>query len=435
MPDHVRDATQQPDIFSRIRARRPSGLKSTAGGHPETGTGVPLVCLKLRTSRDKIIIAHRNRRLSVAGPVSPHEEQDSGGASDDAVSRRIRLRTGVRELDMTVDNTDEAKGTAASGSTAAVDKLHDLILEATGVDFDHDVEYADGRSADLGHGTILVNVIDSKTHTIDHVAADGTLTPYDKIDAKLTDANAPSTRGEQYRAARAARDAGYDLLQAYDWTRRDVLVDLVRSKLGLQPRKFYARKCVVKEIRQREANKFLDLYHMQGGAKMQTYCLGLFDPTGSELLQVQTFGKSRFDKTAEWEAIRLATKFGVAIVGGVSRGYARFVRDNDPESVVSYVDFDRSNGRTDEATGFTLERETGPSAFWYKPDGVLGRTAIKDSSLHKLGIDKVLHMPYDAFPDYDGTFENSNTGLMFREGYVRVCTAGNLVYKWTKNQD
>lgn len=346
----------------------------------------------------------------------------------------IAQLTGDQASELMASLMDETKGAAAASSTTAVDALHDLILKETGVDFDRNVKYAGDRSADLGHGKILVNVIDSKTHTIDHVAEDGTLTPYDKIDAKLTDANAPSTRGEQYRAARAARDAGYDLLQVYDWTRRDVLVDLVRSKLKLQPRKFYARKCVIKEIKQREANKFLDLYHMQGGAKMQTYCLGLFDPTGAELLQVQTFGKSRFDKTAEWEAIRLATKFGVAIVGGVSRGYARFVEDNDPKSVVSYVGFDRSNGSTDEATGFTLERETGPSAFWYKPDGVLGRTAIKDSSLHKLGIDKVLHMPYDAFPDYDGTFENSNTGLMFREGYVRVCTAGNLVYKWTKNQ-
>lgn len=324
-------------------------------------------------------------------------------------------------------------GIAVSSHAKAVDDLHDLILEVTGVDFDRDVKYAgDERVADLGHGKILVNVIDTKTHTIDHVNGDGSLTPYDKIDAKLTDKNAPSVRSEQYRSAEAAHADGYDLLQAYDWTSREILVDLIRSKLELQPRKFFARKCVVREIKQREANKFLDMYHMQGATRLQTYCLGLFDPTGEELLQVQTFGKSRFDKSAEWEAIRLATKFGVAIIGGVSKGYTRFVKDNDPKSVVSYVDYDRSNGGTDEATGFKLVRKTGPSAFWYKPDGVIGRRAVKDDSLHKLGIDKVLHMPYDAFPDYDGTFENSNTGLMFREGYVRVCTAGNLVYRWEK---
>lgn len=214
---------------------------------------------------------------------------------------------------MAVDVVDETGG-AVAGPPKAVDDLHDLVLQETGVDFDRDVKYADDRKADLGHGSILINVIDTRTHTIDHVNGDGALGPYGKIDAKLTDKNAPSARGEQYRAAEAARAAGFDLLQAYDWTNREILVDLVRSKLKLQPRKFYARQCVVREIRQREANKFLDLYHMQGAARMQTYCLGLFDPTGEELLQVQTFGKSRFDKSAQWEAIRLATKFGVTIV-------------------------------------------------------------------------------------------------------------------------
>lgn len=338
-----------------------------------------------------------------------------------------------------LEHDGQKHGVKMSDHSEAVKAIKTAISEATGVVFTEDYEYTvevegkpETRTADLGHDSILIDVITTRDGTIDNVAEDGTLTPYDRIDATLTDKNAPSERGNQYRASLAARAAGYDLLHAYDWTNRDVLVDLVRSKLKLQPRKFFARKCVVREIRQREANQFLEKYHMQGGAKMQSYCLGLFDPTGEELLQVQTFGKSRFDKNAQWEAIRLATKFGIVIIGGVSRGYAKFVADKDPESVVSYVDFDRSNGETDEATGFRLERMTGATTFWYKPDGVIGRRAIKDDSLHKLGIDKVLHMPYDAFPDYDGTFENSNTGLMFREGYVRVCTSGNLVYKWKK---
>lgn len=70
----------QPDIFLRISGTGSFGLKTTAGSHPETGTGVPLARLKFGANWDKIIIAHRNRRSSAAGH-SPHEEQDSDGGS------------------------------------------------------------------------------------------------------------------------------------------------------------------------------------------------------------------------------------------------------------------------------------------------------------------------------------------------------------------
>lgn len=330
---------------------------------------------------------------------------------------------------VTARSTDEEKEKqAAATKTTAVESLYDRVKSELGVELDRDVKYGKIKGhdvyADLGKGDLLINVNTTSSSSYDLATCScGDNTPEKNHSA------CDSLKNKSYflNRAKLAMKNGRDLVQVYDWMPEDVIVDIVRSKLKMQPRKFYARNVEVKTITQKEANEFLAKYHMQGVAKGQSYCVGLYSKEG-ELLQVQTFGKARYNKEYQWEAIRLASKFGTVVIGGVSRGFHKFVEDEQPESCLSYVDFDRSNGGTDEATGFDFRGFTGSKCFWVDPDDPSKR--YTDTFLHKNGIDKVLRMRYEDFPDYDGTFEHGNTGLMLNEGYVRIYTSGSMKYGW-----
>lgn len=280
---------------------------------------------------------------------------------------------------------------------------------------------------------LYVNVNDTLNSNIDVSAKDWTDVQDSDVDVHpvMTGGSSVKRAGHQ-REALAAHDAGVELMQIYDWFDIDTMLDMIKSKFMMQPRKIFARNTEARVISQKDANDFLEKYHMQGGARGQSYCVGLFDKDKGDLVQVQTFGKSRFDKDHEWEAIRLASKSGVVVVGGVSKGFSKFIKDNDPESVLSYVDADRSVGDADEKTGFSYVRQTTPTDVWFDPFGKDPKS-YKDTSVQMAGIDKILGLPASDFPDYvKGDKTTGNTALMLKMGYVRVPTSGSFVYEWRK---
>ena len=280
---------------------------------------------------------------------------------------------------------------------------------------------------------LYVNVNDTLNSNIDVSAKDWTDVQDSDVDVHpvITGGSSVKRAGHQ-REALAAHDASVELMQIYDWFDMDTILDMIKSRFVMQPRKIFARNTEARVITQKDANGFLERYHMQGGARGQSYCVGLFDKDKGDLVQVQTFGKSRFDKDHEWEAIRLASKSGVIVVGGVSKGFSKFVKDNDPESVVSYVDADRSVGDADEKTGFSYVRQTTPTDVWFDPFGKNPKS-YKDTSVQMAGIDKILGLPASDFPDYvKGDKTTGNTALMLKMGYVRVPTSGSFVYEWRR---
>ena len=341
----------------------------------------------------------------------------------------------------------------AMNHDAKVDSVVETFRKSlTGVKIEKNVRFADSdilkkrpkvRSkvsgvADLRltspDGTELyVNVNDTLNSNIDVSAVDWSdvRDSGDDVHSVMTGGSSVK-RADHQREALAAHDAGVELMQIYDWFDMDTILDMIKSRFVMQPRKIFARNTEARVITQKDANGFLERYHMQGGARGQFYCVGLFDKDKGDLVQVQTFGKSRFDKDHEWEAIRLASKSGVIVVGGVSKGFSKFVKDNDPESVVSYVDADRSVGDADEKTGFSYVRQTTPTDVWFDPFGKNPKS-YKDTSVQMAGIDKILGLPASDFPDYvKGDKTTGNTALMLKMGYVRVPTSGSFVYEWRK---
>lgn len=220
--------------------------------------------------------------------------------------------------------------------------------------------------------------------------------------------------------ARAAMEDGRRLIQWYGWNDLSGLIDLLRPKL--QPAKrLSARKLQLATLSQRDANRFLKEFHIQGGARSQSHCYGLFYE--NELIAVATFGKSRFGSPLDQEFIRYAVRPGFVIYGGAGRLVERFLQDNSG-SLVSYVDFDHTTARSVFLlqSGFEEVKPTGPGLIWHR---IADGKAVRNSSLLSQGADRLIGTSY-------GSRETSGLGnveIMLLEGFLPVHTSGNRVFE------
>ena len=166
------------------------------------------------------------------------------------------------------------------------------------------------------------------------------------------------------------------------------------------------------------AAQFLTYNHIQGSVKGQIICLGLFDKK-DELVEVMTFGYPRYNKKYQWELFRLASSKGCNIVGGAGKLFAQFIKELDPESIISYCNLSKFNGDVYTKLGFKLLRINDPGKWWSKSHRV-----ISDTLLRQRGYDQLFGTNYGK-----GT---SNEDLMIKNWWLPVYDCGQAVYTWTK---
>lgn len=254
-----------------------------------------------------------------------------------------------------------------------------------------------------------------------------------KIDRNLVEVNPYSTHNSTWgikggtgkdrlyhkEKSDLAAKYGYSCLHVWDWDDREKVLELLQPRVPV-----YARKCELKEIEQRDANIFLKRYHLQGGAKMQKVCLGLY--LEGDLVEVMTFGPPRFNKKFEWELIRLCTKTGIRVLGGSQRLWKYFLKTYNPNSVISYCDRSKFSGKIYGDLGFILRAAGMPSRHWYSPE--LGKH-VTDNGLRLRGFDLLLGNLYGKFGK--GTI---NDDLMREHGFVEIWDAGQAVWVWNKKE-
>ena len=98
-------------------------------------------------------------------------------------------------------------------------------------------------------------------------------------------------------------------------------------------KKIYARNCIVQQINESEAKDFLLINHKQKYARAKVY-YGLF--YNDELVQLMSFGKPRFNKNYQWEIIRDCSKKNCQIIGGASKLWKFFLKNNGCHSCICY---------------------------------------------------------------------------------------------------
>ena len=211
-----------------------------------------------------------------------------------------------------------------------------------------------------------------------------------------------------------ARNAGYRCIHIFDWDNIYAVIDLVSPKKSV-----YGRKCEIKEISSDIANEFICNYHIQGVCKGNIYNLGLYYK--DELVEVMTFGKSRYNKHYEWELLRLCSKTEYKIIGGASKLFNYFIKLVKPKSIVSYCDLSKFNGDVYVNLGFTLYNISKPAKHWYN---MKTKRHITDNLLRQRGYSQLHNDKYYNLYNKG----QSNEKLMLENGYVTVYDCGQATY-------
>ena len=166
----------------------------------------------------------------------------------------------------------------------------------------------------------------------------------------------------------------------------------------------FARNCEVRKIDKETAAGFLDKNHSYGDAACK-YRYGLYlkrytgrkseisrlaslarnDSDGNyvapgALVAVATFSNARKWVKGEkvirsYEWTRYASLPGVRISGGMGKMLKAFVKDVQPDDIMSYADLEWSEGAVYEQLGFSLEGHKTPVVFMV--DGEWGRFPVK----------------------------------------------------------
>ena len=261
--------------------------------------------------------------------------------------------------------------------------------------------YIGNNSFDLKVNNIVIEINPTYTHnsTFDAVLSHTTLK------AKPEDYHLNKTK--------LANEHNLHCIHIFDWDDKDKIINLLLPKTIL-----YARNCEIREITLKEANDFLNLYHLQNGLVKQDIRLGLFYK--NSLIEVMTFGKPRYNKNYEYELLRLCTHKDYSITGGTQKLFKYFLDKYSPKSIISYCDKSKFNGDVYSKLGFTIKGEAKPSKHWYN---IKTGQHITDNLLRQRGFDQLFGTNYGK-----GT---SNEELMVEHGFVEIYDCGQSTYVWT----
>lgn len=162
----------------------------------------------------------------------------------------------------------------------------------------------------------------------------------------------------------------------------------------------YARNCEIRRIDKDAAREFLEKNHSYGHAACR-YCYGLFfkrhtghiaknaevdneaHVTPGQLMAVATFSNARkwikgdkVIKSYEWT--RYASLPHVRLSGGMGRVLKAFIKDVQPDDIMSYADLEWSEGDVYRQLGFELEDKKESVMFRINKDWQ--RVPVKEGS-------------------------------------------------------
>lgn len=202
----------------------------------------------------------------------------------------------------------------------------------------------------------------------------------------------------------------------------EIIKNILLSRCGVYENRIGARECIVNQIDSKEANAFLDKYHLQGkcGGKVR---LGLRSKEG-ELLCLMVLGCRKVGSgwdSKTWELIRYCVRGGWQVVGGASRLMKEFIKEYNPEKITSFASDDISDGGLYKRLGF--EKVSDQPGYWYI-DPVEMTRHHRFSFSKKRIVEKGMATPEEASV-------LSEREIMISLGYLRIYDSGQSKWIWT----
>ena len=225
------------------------------------------------------------------------------------------------------------------------------------------------------------------------------------------------------------RNAGIFLFHifGYEWTnKREVIESMLTSILNEVETRYYARNTHVVDLTSKECAKFLFENHRQNYV-FSKIRLGLKLNDSNELVAVMTFNHPRHtlghtdtDKDSYWELARFCNKRNTTVVGGASKLFKHFVKNYNPDKVISFSDIAHTKGTLYEILGFKAISESDPSYVWVNTlnDQYYTRVACQKKNLPKL------------FKPENIDLSKTEKQIMSEHGYAQVFDAGVIRWEW-----
>ena len=288
------------------------------------------------------------------------------------------------------------------GSISKINQHFANILMNNNIDFKQ--EYAlENYSYDFKINSTLIEIDPTYTHN----------STISAIFNNSISKKEPLSKFYHQNKSKVAEEAGFRCIHVFDWDDIDKIINILLPKNII-----YARNCEIKEVKKKEVDDFLNLYHLQNTCNGQKIRYGLY--YNDELIQIMTFGKPRYNKNYEWELLRLCSHKDYKIVGGSERLFKLFLREQNPQNIISYCDNSKFSGDVYKRLGMELINISNPACIWSK-----GKIKITDNLLRQQGFDRLFGTSYGK-----GT---SNRELIINEGFVEVYDCGQKVFEWNNN--
>ena len=210
---------------------------------------------------------------------------------------------------------------------------------------------------------------------------------------------------------------GINLIQIWEdqWLyKKDIVKSILLSKLGKLSNRIYARKCKIRNISYKDTKKFLEENHLQGNCS-SSIRYGLYH--NNELISIMTFGKLRKNlnqehKDGSFEMLRFCSSLNTHIIGGFSKLFKHFIRNNDINNIISYANCDYSNGSVYEKNSFKQEHFTKENYHYVKNKERFNRYKFRKDILVKHGYDEKM----------------TEREIMLNLGYDRIYDSGSIKY-------
>lgn len=227
---------------------------------------------------------------------------------------------------------------------------------------------------------------------------------------------------------------GIKLLRFTDeelYHKTDLICSMIEHHLGVTKHRIPARKCEVRMISSKEAIKFANENHLNGGVNaLENYAL-VYE---GEVVQVMTFSKHRYAnrtgklKEETWEVIRACSKKFHLVQGGTQKLFKAFRKAHPDVALHTYCDMNISDGNS-YAIGGKLISETEGDLWYVIPDftSIVGCFRVIRNRMMKI----YLHKYYEGFPKQGepGYKEINSVEFLRQQGIFEYRGSGNLVFE------
>ena len=150
----------------------------------------------------------------------------------------------------------------------------------------------------------------------------------------------------------------------------EVIISDIKYALGKIENRIYARKCILRELTNKDVKQFL-VDNSLFGYRSASITLGLYYE--DELVMIYSFGNNFYGRNKDTEVIRVCTKKNTQVIGGSSKCLNYYIKNyaKSGETIIFYVDVIHHSGSS--MSGFEFVKHENGFMNYYVSFDKLGK--------------------------------------------------------------